>query len=188
VNRGRAWNRTSPGRLLRLALAAWMGLAGATMALHAQSLEVQASSGTVEALLPELGWRQAVVGRPLPADTILTSWIDSTARAGIGDSTCSVGPLTHLRVVAVSDQLVQLALQAGSVTVETGGLSYEIEFRGVTIHLQGGAASVSDGVLTLTTATAVVSGVSAQPLPLKPGAVLDLLARNEGPVFRTDSR
>lgn len=167
-----------------LVVALCLSLAGAPAALHAQALEVQESSGTVEALLPDLGWRQAVVGRPLPADSVLTSWIDSTARAGFGDSTCTVGPLTHVRVVAVSDQLVRLSLLAGSITVQTGSLAYEVEFRGVTIRLRGGEASLSDGVLTLRTAAAVASGLRAAALPLEPGAVLDLIARSEGPVFR----
>ena len=171
-----------------LVAALWLTLAGAPAVLHAQALEVQESSGTVEVLLPELGWRQAVVGRPLPADSVVTSWIGSTARAGFGDSTCTVGPLTHVRVVAVSDQLVRLSLLAGSLTVQTGGLAYEVEFRGVTIRLQGGEAVLSDGVLTLRTASAVLSGARDAPLPLKPGSMLDLIARSEGAVFHADQR
>ena len=88
------------------------------------------------------------------------------------------------QVQAVSDQLVRLALLAGGITVQTGAVPYEIEFRGVTVRVEGGEASLSDGVLTLRSGTSVVTGAGGTPLPLKPGAVLDLLSRNEGPVFR----
>ena len=165
-------------------VATWLLAVGAAAALHAQALEVQESSGTVEAFLPDLGWRQAVVGRPLPADSVLTSWVGSKARVGFADSTCTVDALTDVRVQAVSDQLVRLSLLAGGITVQTGAVPYEIEFRGVTVRVEGGEASLSDGVLTLRSGTSVVTGAGGTPLPLKPGAVLDLLSRNEGPVFR----
>ena len=169
------------GLLLALALTA-----GGPALLPAQSFEVQQSSGFVEALLPDLGWRQAVVGRQLPPDSLLTSWLASNATFTYGDSTCTVGPLSHLRILAVTDQLARLSLTAGSITVQTSRLPFEIEFRGVTVRIEQGTASISDGVLTLSSGSAVVNGARDAPLAVSPGAVIPLLSRSDGPVFRQD--
>jgi hypothetical protein len=94
-----------------------------------------------------------------------------------------VGPLSHLRILVVSDELVRLALASGTITVETPSLPYEIEFRGVTIRIEAGAVTIADGVLTVGSGTAMVTGARDLALPVSPGTSLNLLARSEGPVF-----
>jgi len=67
-------------------------LLSAASCLNAQEqvLEVQQTSGFAEALLENLGWRQAVIGRQLPAGSAVTSWLDAEAKLGYRDSIVTV--------------------------------------------------------------------------------------------------
>ncbi|HYW83469.1 MAG TPA: hypothetical protein VFB30_09455, partial [Spirochaetia bacterium] len=60
----------------------------------------------------------------------------------------------------------------------------EIEFRGLTVRLEQGSVSLTDGVLKVLTGTAVVKGAQDQPLTFGPGSTFSLLAQPSGPVFK----
>jgi len=158
--------------------------AGASSLLESQALEVQQSSGFVEVLLPDLGWRQAVLGRQLPPDAVVTSWLDASARFTFGGSVVTLGPLSHLRILSVGKDLVRLSLQAGTVTVESSSPACEIEFRGLTVRIEQGNVVLTDGVLSVKAGTALLQGAQDQPLTLGPGSTISLLAQPVGPVFR----
>lgn len=169
----------------KLAVIALVLLAAAS-SLAAQTvpaLEVQQSSGFVEALLPDLGWRQAVIGRQLPAGSVVTSWIDAGATLGYGDSVLTLEPLSHLSVLAVGSDLVKVSLLSGGVKVQTTGLACELEFRGMVIRIEKATAVISDGVLSVREGSVIVSGAQDRPVPVSAGRSILLLSSPEGPVF-----
>ena len=162
--------------------------AGASSLLGGQALEVQQSSGFVEVLLPEVGWRQAVLGRQLPPDAVVTSWLGAGTRLTYGGSVITLGPLSHLRILSVDKELVSLSLQAGTVTVESSTPACEIEFRGLTVRLEQGSVTLTDGTLRVLTGTAVVKGAQDRPLTFGPGSTFSLLTQPSGPVFQVRDR
>jgi hypothetical protein len=171
----------------RLLLAASVLLAGlATLeAQQEQVLEVQQSSGFVEALIGDLGWRQAVIGRPLPAGSVVTSWLGASAKMGYRDTVVSIEQLTHFTVLAVEPALVRLSVQSGSVRVDCPTTAYEIEFRGMVIRVEKGSAVLNDGLLSAEAGSVVVTGAQDGPLPVASGTSINLLAVDFGPVFRS---
>ncbi len=158
-------------------------LAGAWLSAQDQVLEVQQSSGFVEALLENLGWRQAVIGRQLPAGAVVTSWIDATAKLGYGDSIVSLEPLTHLTLVDIGTGQVRLSVEAGGVRVDSGAVVYEVRFRGMAIKIEKGSALLSDGVLKAEAGSVAVMGVQDGPMVIPVGSSFDLLSQPRGPVF-----
>jgi len=152
-----------------------------------QAFEVQASSGYVEALLPALGWRQAVVGRQVPADSVVTAWQDAKAEMDYQGDSVTVGSFTHLRVLSVEADRVRLSLTSGSVTIKSTTASFELDFRGTVVQVEKGAATVTDGVLTVATGDVRVVEKNAQPHVVQPGETLSLLSRQTGSVFPVSS-
>ncbi|MFW6249646.1 MAG: hypothetical protein ACOC47_00970, partial [Alkalispirochaetaceae bacterium] len=67
--------------LRRLALGVMLlvvvGSAGA-QTIGEAALSVSDSQGRAEIQLPDGGWRRAVVGRPVPAGSVVTTWTEST--------------------------------------------------------------------------------------------------------------
>ena len=167
-----------------LAIAASVLLMGLSSA-GAQDLvlEVQQSNGFVEALLANLGWRQAVVGRQLPAGAVVTSWLAASATLGYNDSVVTVEQLTHLTVLDVGPAAVRLSLESGGLKVDSGGVVYEIQFRGMVIHIENGSAVLRDGALTAESGRVVVNGARDGPMEVPAGATVFLLSPAEGPVF-----
>jgi len=160
--------------------------AAASLAAQASpvpAFEVQQSSGFVEALLPDLGWRQAVIGRQLPAGSVVTSWIDAEATLGYGDSVLTLEPLSHLGVLAVGSDRVRISLLAGGVKVQTATLACELEFRGMVIRVENAAVILSDGTLSVQAGSVTVSGARDAPMPVSAGSSILLLSSPEGPVF-----
>jgi hypothetical protein len=165
-----------------------MILLGAASSLGAQAaaapgFEVQESSGFVEALLPELGWRQAVIGRQLPAGAVVTAWTDARATIGYGDSVLTLEPFSHLGVLAVGNDLVRVSLLSGGVKVQTASLACEVEFRGMVIRIEKGTAVLSDEALSVQDGTVTVTGAQDKPIIVPAGTSLLLITRPEGPVF-----
>ena len=163
-------------------------LSGASPLLESQALEVEQSSGFVEALLPDLGWRQAVLGRQLPADAVVTSWLGASARLTFGGSVFTLGPFSHLRIVSVEKDLVRLSLEAGTITVEPSAQACEITFRGLTVRTEQGSVTLTDGVLSVKAGTALLTGAQDQPLTFGPGSTVSLLHHAAGPVFKSVDR
>jgi hypothetical protein len=181
-------------RLFALVLAAALAVSAQALsgqAAEPQAMEVQESKGFVEVLLPELGWRQAVVGRQVPADSVMTSWTGATATVRYGDGVVTLEPLTHVTVVSLSGDLVRLSVESGGIAIESPIEAFEIEFRGMVVRIEkGGAspgkASLVDGSLTVQSGSVVVSGAGAKPLSVAPGTTVSLLSPPAGPAF--DSR
>ncbi|HTP57443.1 MAG TPA: hypothetical protein VMM82_00910, partial [Spirochaetia bacterium] len=96
-----------------------------------QVLEVQQSNGFVEALIGNLGWRQAVIGRQIPTGSVVTSWLGAAAKMGYQDTLVSIDQLTHFTVLDVEPALVRLSVESGSITVDCPTSAYELEFRGM---------------------------------------------------------
>jgi hypothetical protein len=63
-----------------------------------------------------------------------------------------------------------------------------MEFRGLTVRLEQGSVTVTDGVLKVVTGTAVVTGAQDQPLTFGPGSSFSLLRQPAGPVFKAVDR
>jgi hypothetical protein len=160
-------------------------LLSAASCLNAQEqvLEVQQTSGFAEALLENLGWRQAVIGRQLPAGSAVTSWLDAEAKLGYRDSIVTVEQLSHITVVDISADLVRLSLEAGGVRVDSAAITYEVRFHGMVIRIEKGTAVLSDGVLKAEAGTVTVSGAQDGPMVIHAGSSVNLLAPAHGPVF-----
>jgi hypothetical protein len=163
-------------------------LLAAVSPLGAQSavipaFEVQESSGFVEALLPEVGWRQAVIGRQLPAGSEVTAWLDARATLGYGDTLLTLEPFSLLKVEAVGTDLVRVSLLCGGVKVQTAALACELEFRGMVIRIEKGTAVLSDETLTVQEGTVIVNGARDKPMPLTAGTSMPLISAPNGPVF-----
>lgn len=148
-----------------------------------QVLEVRESSGYAEALLPTSGWRQAVVGRQLPAGSIVTTWQDARTRLDYQGDTVEVGPLTHLRVLSLEQSLVRLVLTEGSISVEAGFTAFELEYRGIRIRVEKGALSLASGALTVKSGSVFMTESNAEQRVVAEGATISLLSRQTGPVF-----
>jgi hypothetical protein len=157
-------------------------------AVFSQAFEVQASSGYVEALLPSLGWRQAVVGRQVPAGSVVTAWQDARMEMDYQGDSVTVGSLTHLRVQALDPALVHLSLTSGSITIKATTATYEVAFRGTAVQVEKGAATLADGILTVASGNVRVIEANARPRAVEPGETLSLLVRETGPVFQTSSQ
>ncbi len=147
------------------------------------ALEVQQSKGFVEALLPDLGWRQAVIGRQLPTGSVVTSWIDAGATLGFGDSVLTLEPLSDLGVLAVGSANVRVSLLSGGVTVKTGAVVCELEFRRMVIRVEKATVVLRDGNLIVQEGNVMVSGAQDKPMPIAAGRSILLLSSPEGPVF-----
>ncbi len=167
-------------------------LAAAYLALgpsvFGQAPEVLESSGYVEVQLPTVGWRQAVVGRQLPAGSVVTAWRDARATIDYGGDTVTVGPLTHLKVQAVDGPRVQLALTEGSITVAAAAAEFEVVYRGIQVHVEKGAFSLVDGSLAVASGQVTVTEPGAKARTVAAGSRLQLLQRRSGPVFGSASR
>ena len=164
------------------------GQAAAAQAAAAQAaavFEVQQSSGFVETLLPDLGWRQAVIGRQLPAGSVLTSWIDARATLTYGDTVLTLEPFTDLGFTAIGNDVVQLTLRAGGVKVQTAAVACEVDCRGLTVRIEKGTAAISDDALSVQEGTVTVTGAQDKPMTVPAGSTIGLTARQEGPVFTT---
>jgi hypothetical protein len=171
--------RHAVAALLFVAVAAAL----AAQASPVPAFEVQQSSGFVEALLPDLGWRQAVIGRQLPAGSVITSWIDAAATLAFADTVLTLEPMSHLGVAAVGSDLVRLSMASGGVKVQTAAVVVELEVRGFVIHIENATAVLSDGTLRVEAGTVVVNGAQNGPMPVAAGSSIQLLASPEGPVF-----
>jgi hypothetical protein len=168
----------------KLAIAASALLLAATwLNAQQQALEVQQSNGFVEALLQNLGWRQAVIGRQLPAGAVVTSWVDASAKLGYGDSVVSVEQLTHLTVLDVGTELVRLSLESGGIRVEAAAIVYEVQFRGIVVRIEKGVAVLNDGVLKVEAGNVAVNGAQDSPLVVPVGSSVSLISSSEGPLF-----
>jgi hypothetical protein len=173
-----------PFALLLAAVAATLS----AQATDAQLMEVQQSSGFVEVLLPDLGWRQAVIGRQVPAGSVITSWTDASAKVGYGDSLVSLEQLSHLKVLSISSSLIRFSLESGGIVVETPTSACEIEFRGMVVRIENGSATLNDGSLAVRSGSVVVNGAGRGPLPVAAGATISLLSPPAGPVFGSTHR
>jgi hypothetical protein len=168
-------------------------MAAAAAALSAQAadvqlMEVQQSSGFVEVLLPEVGWRQAVIGRQVPAGSVLTSWTEASAKVGYGDSIVTIDQLSHVKILSLTGPLIRLSVEAGGIEIETPTAAFEIEYRGMVVRIEKGKAVLSDGSLTVQSGSVVVSGARRDPLPVAAGTTFSLLSPLAGPVFGNANR
>jgi hypothetical protein len=157
-------------------------------ATDVQLMEVQQSSGFVEVLLPDLGWRQAVIGRQVPAGSVMTSWIDASAKVSYGDSLVTLEQLSHVKVLSITSSLIRLSLESGGIEIETPTAACEIEFRGMVIHVAKGKATLSDGSLAVQSGSVVVDGARREALPVPAGTTVSLLSPPAGPVFGSAGR
>lgn len=119
-------------------------------------LSVTASRGRPEIRLPDGGWRRAVIGRPVPAGGVATTWTDSTLFIEGDGVRLELAPLSHLEIAGDGEPLV-LALSAGqvdiaatgaiSITLATGQLA--LRGRDVELRVDSGELQLSSGEIEL---------------------------------------
>ncbi len=170
-----------PGRPLAVAVAA-LALA-ASSAAFAQEIEIAESRGYAEALLPSIGWRQAVIGRRLPAGSILSAWIGAEARMEYEGASLVLGPMGRLEVREIGADSIYLVLTEGELTVDAGPMRVAVEYRGVRASTEGGALRIADGTIAVDSGAVLVEGYAGAPVALESGARLDLFERKKGAVL-----
>jgi uncharacterized cupin superfamily protein len=182
--------------VLALAVAATLALfaapAGAQTAAG-QIAQVASSTGTAEAFIPDVGWRQAVLGRVLPVGSTLTCWIDSSAEVEAGEATFILSGLSHAELTSVSSERVELILSAGSLKVMTAGTEVLIRVRGTAgstaeestiVILVNGEAHVTSTEVVLTSGSARVDAPREETVELVAGDQFSLAVPPLEPVFR----
>ncbi len=151
--------------------------------------EVTDSAGFAEALLPEIGWRQAVQGRRLDAGSVATTWVEAFMTIRYGDAQAALSPLTHVAVTSLGPGEIGLELTSGhlEITCETMAVSVVVSPNGVdTIIIRVGPepASVSIGdQLTVTTGRARIHYDNGRELSVDAGETIPLHQIKRGPVF-----
>ncbi len=169
---------------MKRCLIAFALIAGAAGALGAQALEVMESTGFVEVNLPSTGWRQAVVGRQIPAGSTLTSWLSASARIEYKGSTLKTGPFTYATVTAVEGEVVRISLVCGSLSIEAPGpVAYEVEIRGMTVRIQAGAADLTAEAVSCRSGAVTLSIREGDTISLAEGDSLSLTDIPRGPVL-----
>jgi hypothetical protein len=167
-------------RLLPAALIMLLACAG----LGGQALEVMESTGFVEVNLPTTGWRQAVVGRQIPAGSTLTSWLSAGARMEYKGSVVKIGSGTYARITAVETDAVRISLVSGSLSIDAPGpVAYEVEIRGMTIRIEAGSADVGADTISARGGKVTLSGRGDDTILLPEGGSVSLTEELRGPVF-----
>lgn len=128
VRRQAARGRLALGVLLLMAA----GSAGA-QTIGEVPLSVSDSQGRAEIRLPDGAWRRAVIGRPVPAGSLATTWTDSMVVIEGAQTRVALAPFSHLEVTEDGDPLA-LVLEAGQMDIATAGE--------VSVVLAGGAVAV----------------------------------------------
>jgi len=169
-------------RPIRTFLIAALALSAALSA-SAQEIELSSSKGYAEALLPSVGWRQAVIGRRLPAGSVLITWTGAEARMEYEGSSLSLGPLSRLEVRGIGADSISLSLTEGELSIAAGSLSVEVEYRGVRVSTKGGGLRIADGKIAVDSGAVLIEGYAASPVTLSAGSRLELFERKRGSVF-----
>lgn len=81
--------------------------------------EVALAEGTAEVSIPGIGWRRAVLGRRLIAETVVATWGDARVLVSRGETGVEMGPVSHIAVLGVEENLLWIRFDAGSLMVET---------------------------------------------------------------------
>ncbi len=144
------------------AVLAWL-LAGSA-ALHA--LEVTSSQGQAELRAGDASWRRAVIGRPIGAETTLTTWRDSSITAERDGVRLDVAAFTQIKVTSVLPETAIL-LHAGridvhadaDVSVEAGGFTVRATDAAFTVSRRG--ATVHEGTITVIDPSGTATAISA---------------------------
>jgi len=125
--------QAAPGRIaLGVMLLLMAGSAGA-QTIGEVPLMVSDSQGRAEIRLPDGAWRRAVIGRPVPAGSVATTWTDGTLVIEGAGVRLTVASFSHLEVTRDGEPL-ELRLGAGQVEIDAPGE--------VSVLLAGGATAL----------------------------------------------
>lgn len=145
--------------------------------------EVIASDGFAEALLPEIGWRQAVLGRRLPEGTVIATWLDARAELELAGARLQLEPLTHVRVEHLGQNAAELSLQTGVVTVLTEGAAVVLTAGESSLRITEGRARLSREAVSLESGTAELARPGEASVPLEAGDYRRLIREGFGGIF-----
>ena len=167
---------------LRLAVALLCG----AVSLSAQQLVVSESVSQVEVLLPDRGWRRAVLGRVIPSGSVITTWLDSEMMLGQPGVDLRLMSLGHLVVESMTETALELRLTAGALWVDVVDTAVRITVanRGYTITTTGARFSIDNRAIAIETGEVQVDGAYAPaPITLADGAEFSFMPRYLGSVF-----
>lgn len=156
----------------------------------AQQLVVSDSIAQAEVLLPELGWRRAVLGRAIPTGSVVTTWIDSEValeQQGVDLRLVSLG---HLIVESTTEDALDLRLTAGSLQVDTSEVSLRITLtsRGHTITTEGARFLIDTRRIAIETGNVRVDLADVPvPIELSDGAEFSFVLQNPEAIFPVSS-
>jgi hypothetical protein len=144
--------------------------------------EVQSAEGFAEILLPDVGWRQAVLGRRVPSGSTLTTWSDAELSIALLDNSVSMGSFSLLRVVQLGDT-TRLVAPAGIVTVNAGESGVELDYRGTQVLARSAEFELVHGALEVILGTVVLRDARGRERSLIAGESLRLLREAAAPIF-----
>lgn len=152
--------------------------------------EISLAEGTSEVSLPEIGWRRAVVGRRLPEESVVATWLDSRVVLTRGESTATLGAVSHIAVLGTDAGRLVLRLDAGELQVtSTEGIIVELPATEARIVANG----ATEFALT-TRSLSVAAGDVAVELPevgistVSAGESISLVPHDFEPIFRLQPR
>jgi hypothetical protein len=158
--------------------------ASCACALAAQAVEVVSSEGYAESLVPDLGWRQAVIGRQLPEGAVVATWTGAKVVMDYSGDRMEFGSFGRLEIASIGTGELFLALTEGSLSIRSSSVRFVVEYRGARIAIAGGELTIADGAIAVASGSATVEGYSAAAVSLGPGSRLDLFRREAGPVLK----
>jgi hypothetical protein len=156
-------SKRKPGT--RLLLLGVLGLLLLASPVFAQTASISQIRGKVEIRLPGKGWTIPGENQEIPANTMVSTGINSTARLQIGGSSMVLQPLTRLSLeeirVQASQEATRISLNTGRVSAQvrsTAGreVSFEVRspvatasVRGTDFDFDGVRLQVSQGAVAV---------------------------------------
>lgn len=156
----------------------------------AQQLVVSDSIAQAEVLLPELGWRRAVLGRAIPTGSVVTTWIDSEVALEQQGVELRLVSLGHLIVESTTEDALDLRLTAGTLQVDTADISLRIVLtsRGHTVTTEGARFLIDTRRIVIQTGNVRVDLADVPiPIELSDGAEFSFVLQNPEAIFPISS-
>lgn len=152
--------------------------------------EIALAEGTAEVSVPGVGWRRAVLGRRLGAESVVATWRDARVLLSRGETSVEIGPVSHLGVLGTEDGLLWVRFDAGSLAVETQeGIVVDVPVRESRLRSTGGAQfSATTRELSVITGSVFLEVTGTGVTEVTAGQRVSLVPHDLEPVFLPQPR
>jgi hypothetical protein len=147
--------------------------------------EVALAEGTAEVSIPGVGWRRAVLGRRLVAESVVATWRDARVLVSRGETTVEIGPVSHLGILGIDDELLWIRFDAGSLMVETQeGIIVDLPVRESRLRSPRGATfSATTRELSVITGSVLLEVTGIGVTEITAGQRVSLVPHDLEPIF-----